>query len=230
MKYQNILTGTFIERPNRFIAYVEVGGKKERCHVKNTGRCKELLIPGAKVVLSVSDSPSRATAYDLVGVYKEKMLVNIDSQAPNKVIADSIRRIPGFEHIEEIRPEHTYGDSRIDFFAKSGDVKKLVEVKGVTLENNGLALFPDAPTERGLKHVKELEASLKDGYEACIIFVIQMRGPTVFSPNYEMHEEFALEVEKAHASGVRVLAYDCEVMNDSISLGNPVKVKLRDHS
>jgi len=230
MRYQNILFGRFIERPNRFIAYVDINGNKERCHVKNTGRCKELLIPGAKVILSASCDPDRATAYDLVGVYKEGMLVNIDSQAPNKVIAESIRRIPGFEHIEEIHPEHTYGDSRIDFFAKSGDVKKLMEVKGVTLERNGLALFPDAPTERGLKHVKELEASLKDGYESYVMFLMQMRGPTVFSPNYEMHEEFALEVEKAYASGVRVLAYDCEVTEDSISLGRPIKVKFRDHS
>jgi len=230
MRYQNTLLGTFIERPNRFIAYVDVNGNKERCHVKNTGRCKELLIPGARVVLSVSDKPDRATAYDLVGVYKEGMLVNIDSQAPNKVIAESIHLISGFENAEEIHPEHTYGDSRIDFFAKNGDTKKLMEVKGVTLEKNGLALFPDAPTERGLKHVKELEASLKEGYEAYIMFLIQMRGPTAFSPNYEMHEEFALEVEKAHASGVKVLAYDCEVTKDSISLGDIIKVKLRDHS
>ena len=230
MRYENIVLGTFIERPNRFIAYVDIGGKRERCHVKNTGRCKEFLIPGTRAVLSVSDNPDRATAYDLVGIYKGGMLVNIDSQAPNKVIAESIRRIPGFEHVDEIYPEYTYRDSRIDIFAKSGGVKKLMEVKGVTLEKDGLALFPDAPTERGLKHVRELEASLKDGYEAYIMFLIQMKGPTKFSPNYEMHEEFAIEIEKACASGVNVLAYDCEVTEDSLSLGNPVEIELGDHT
>ena len=230
MRYPDIIPGTFIERPNRFIAYVEVDGKKERCHVKNTGRCKELLIPGAKAVLSVSDNPDRSTAYDLVSVYKGGMLVNIDSQAPNKVVEESIRSIPGFERVDEVRPEYSYGDSRIDIFAKSGSTSKLMEVKGVTLEKDGTALFPDAPTERGLKHVKELEASLIEGYEAYIMFLIQMKGPTVFSPNHEMHEEFASEVEKAYRSGVTVLAYDCAVSEDSISFGDPVKVKLRDHS
>ena len=230
MRYADIISGTFIERPNRFIAYVEVDGKKERCHVKNTGRCRELLIPGAEAVLAVSGKPDRSTAYDLVGIYKNGMLVNIDSQAPNKVVAESIRCIPGFEDADEVRPEYTYGNSRIDIFAKSSTSKKLMEVKGVTLEKDGTALFPDAPTERGLKHVKELEASLEDGYEAYIMFLIQMAGPTVFSPNYDMHEEFASEVEKAHGYGVKVLAYDCAVTEDSVSLRNPVKVKFRGHS
>ena len=226
MRYPNTVTGAFIERPNRFIAYVEVDGKKERCHVKNTGRCKELLIPGVKAVLSASDSPGRSTLYDLIGVYKGGMLVNIDSQAPNKVVAESIRLIRGFEDVSEVRPEYTYGKSRIDIFAKNDSEMKLMEIKGVTLENDGTALFPDAPTERGLKHVKELEAAIKEGYEAYIMFLIQMDGPKVFSPNYEMHEEFALEVERASDAGVNVLAYDCIVSEDSISLGKPVKVKL----
>lgn len=230
MRYPNVISGTFIERPNRFIAYAEIGGKRERCHVKNTGRCRELLIPGAKAVFAASDNPGRSTAYDLIGVYKGGMLVNIDSQAPNKAVAESICRIPGFEHADEVRSEYRYGNSRIDIFAKSGSARKLMEVKGVTLEKGGTALFPDAPTERGLKHVKELRASLEEGYEAYILFLIQMAGPAAFSPNYEMHEEFALEVEAAHEAGVKVLAYDCEVSEDSISLGSPVEVRFRDHS
>ena len=230
MRYPNIVSGTFIERPNRFVAYAEINGKKEKCHVKNTGRCKELLIPGARSVFSVSDNPDRSTAYDLIGVYKGRMLVNIDSQAPNRVVAESIRSIPGFEHVDEVRPEYTYGNSRIDIFAKSGGTKKLMEIKGVTLEKDGTALFPDAPTERGLKHVKELEASLKEGYEAYIMFLIQMTGPAVFSPNYEMDEKFASAVEAARRSGVKVLACDCAVTDDTISMGKPIRVKLGDHS
>ncbi|MCL2032513.1 MAG: DNA/RNA nuclease SfsA [Methanomassiliicoccaceae archaeon] len=230
MKYPSTLTGTFIERPNRFIAYVEIDGKKERCHVKNTGRCRELLIPGATAVLSVPDNPDRSTRYDLIGVYKGDMLVNIDSQAPNKVVEESIHRIPGFEDADKVRPEYRYGDSRIDIYAESGGKMKLMEIKGVTLEKNGLALFPDAPTERGLKHVRELEAALKDGYEAYIMFLVQMSGPKVFSPHYEMHEEFASEVERAYGSGVKVLAYDSVVTEDSISLGNPIDVEFAGHS
>ncbi len=230
MIYSNTINGTFIERPNRFIAYVDINGKKEKCHVKNTGRCKEILVPGAKAVLSVSDNPERSTAYDLIAAYKNGMLVNIDSQVPNKVVAESIHLIPGFEQTDFLRPEYGYRDSRIDIFAKSGERKMLMEVKGVTLEIDGLALFPDAPTERGLKHVRELEASLEEGYEAYIMFLIQMSGPKVFSPNYDMHEEFASEVERAHSLGVKVLAYDCDVTENSISLGRPVDISFRDHS
>jgi sugar fermentation stimulation protein A len=230
MRYQKTMRGTFIERPNRFTAFVEINGKKEKCHVKNTGRCKEILIPGAETVLNIPDNPDRATKYDLIGVYKGKTLVNIDSQAPNEAVAGSIRDIPGFEDIDEIRPEYRYGDSRFDIFAKAGNRKMLMEVKGVTLEKDGIALFPDAPTERGLKHVKELGDSLKKGYEPYILFLIQMTGPKVFSPNHEMHEEFASEVEKAYRSGVKVLAYDSVVTEDSLSLGRPIEVRFGDHS
>jgi len=230
MKYSGTVRGTFIERPNRFTAFVDIDGKKERCHVKNTGRCKELLVPGAETILYVPDNPNRTTRYDLIGVYKGRMLVNIDSQAPNEVAAESIQEIPGFENTDEIRREYKYGDSRIDIFARKGNKKMLMEVKGVTLEKDGVALFPDAPTDRGLKHVKELEASLNDGYDPYIFFLIQMTGPKVFSPNYDMHEEFALEVEKAYRSGVKVLAYDCIVTEDSLSLGRPIDIKFRDHS
>ncbi|MCL1811443.1 MAG: DNA/RNA nuclease SfsA [Methanomassiliicoccaceae archaeon] len=227
MRYENVLTGTFIERPNRFTAYVEIGGKREKCHVKNTGRCREILVPGAETILAVSDNPERSTKYDLIGVYKGNMLLNIDSQAPNAVMRESIHSIPGFEDADEVRPEYKYGNSRIDIFAKAGDRKMLMEVKGVTLDKDGVALFPDAPTERGLKHVKELGSSVGDGYEAYIMFLIQMSGPKVFSPHYEMHESFAEEVERAQSLGVKVLAYDSLVTEDSISLGNPIEVRFR---
>lgn len=223
MRYTNTITGEFKSRPNRFIAFVDVNGTLEKCHVKNTGRCKELLIPGVKVVLSIADNPERSTKFDLIAVYKGDMLVNIDSQAPNKVVVESIHGIPGFEDVT-VQPEYKYGNSRIDVFAFTENRKILMEIKGVTLENNRLALFPDAPTERGLKHIRELESSMKDGYEAYVMFLVQMRGPTTFSPNYEMHEEFAKEVKKASELGVKVLAYDSIVTEDSITLGNPIEV------
>lgn len=229
MKYSNVCSGRFLERPNRFIAMVEIDGNIEKCHVKNTGRCKELLLPDAKVILQRSDDPERSTKFDLIAVYKGDMLVNIDSQAPNKVLAESFGKIPGFESAD-VRTEYKYGNSRIDIFASAGDRKILMEIKGVTLENNGTALFPDAPTERGLKHVRELENSLKEGYEAYIMFLIQMSGPHIFTPNYEMDMKFGKAVEQAHAAGVKVLTYDCEVTENTLGLGNPVKVRLRDHS
>jgi len=229
MNYRNIEIGTFIERPNRFVAYVDIDGKREKCHVKNTGRCKELLIRGSKVILQRSDSPTRSTELDLISVYKGDNLINIDSQAPNKVVAESIRKMNHFKDIEILRSEYTYGDSRIDIYAESSEKKILAEVKGVTLEVDSVGLFPDAPTERGLKHIKELEKSLSDGYDPYIIFLIQMKGVKYFTPNYSMHEEFALELEKASRLGVKVLAWDCVVKEDSIVLGKEIEVRF-DHS
>jgi len=229
MKYENIEIGTFIERPNRFVAYVDIDGKKEKCHVKNTGRCKELLIKGSKVVLQRSDSPTRSTELDLISVYKENVLVNIDSQAPNKVVTESIIEMSYFKDIETLRNEFTYGDSRIDIYAESAGKKILIEVKGVTLEVDGVGLFPDAPTERGLKHIKELEHSLSDGYDPHIIFLIQMKGIEYFTPNYSMHREFALELERASNLGVKVIAWDCDVSEDAITLGKEIEVRF-DHS
>jgi len=229
MKYENIVKGTFIERPNRFVAYVDIDGKREKCHVKNTGRCKELLIEGAEVILQRFDSPTRSTGLDLISVYKGDVLINIDSQAPNKVVAESIREMSYFKDIRALKNEFTYGDSRIDIYAESKTKKILVEVKGVTLEIDGIGLFPDAPTERGLKHIKELEHSLSDGYDPHIIFLIQMEGVEYFTPNYSMHSEFALELEKASELGVNVIAWDCIVKEDSITLGKEIEVRL-DHS
>lgn len=230
MKYLNTCTGTFVERPNRFIAYVEVDGKQEKCHVKNTGRCKELLIPGAKVILDRSSDPKRSTKFDLVSVYKGDMLVNIDSQAPNKIVQESYENIDFLKGLSYIRPEFTIDDSRIDIYGEGQGRKVLMEIKGVTLEIDGTALFPDAPTERGLKHVRELQKALGEGYESCIFFLVQMRGPEHFTPNYEMHMEFALEVEKAYMKGVKVLVYDCVVKEDEILLGNRMDIKFKGHS
>lgn len=226
MKYRNITTGTFRERPNRFKAIVDIDGKEEVCHVKNTGRCREILTEGAKVVLSRSDDPARKTKYDLIAAYKNGMLINIDSQAPNKAFQEFIGNsdfIPGLIHS---RPEFTYGDSRFDFMAESKEGKILIEVKGVTLEKDGSTMFPDAPTERGLKHVRELTAALDDGYRSFLVFIIQMKGVTDFTPNYEMHREFGDAVREARDKGVNVFAFDCIVTEDSMRVDEPVKIIL----
>jgi len=224
MEYSKIITGTFISRPNRFIAYVNINGSVEKVHVKNTGRCKELLIEGVRAVLERSDNSERRTKYDLIAVWKNGMLVNIDSQAPNKAVYEFLK-----EHSDpdiEIIPEYTLGNSRFDLLLKKGDKRTLIEVKGVTLENDGLALFPDAPTERGLKHVNELIENARKGYECRIIFVIQMKGPHSFTPNFEMHPEFGEAVCKASGSGVKVQAYDCIVTENGMKIDKEVKVIL----
>jgi sugar fermentation stimulation protein A len=225
MHYENVCRGRFVERPNRFIAFVDIDGKTERCHVKNTGRCKEILTEGSTVVLNKPSSKGRSTAYDVIAVYKNDLLINIDSQAPNEVVAESFEKIVG--SVDTIRREFTFGDSRIDIYAESGSRRILAEVKGVTLENDGIAIFPDAPTERGLKHVRELEHSISKGFEPYLVFLVQMSGMKHFSPNYEMQEEFGTEVEKAAEAGVKVVAYGCIVSEDSLTLGEPVPVIYR---
>jgi len=224
MEYKNTVIGTFISRPNRFIAYVDINGSTEKVHVKNTGRCKELLIEGVKTVLEISDNPERKTKYDLIAVWKNGMLVNIDSQAPNKAVYEFLK-----EHSDpdvEITAEHTLGNSRFDILLRKGELRTLTEVKGVTLEKDGLALFPDAPTERGLKHVNELIENVKKGYECSIFFVIQMKGPHSFTPNSEMHPKFAEAVRKASENGVKVQAFDCVVTENSMTIDKEVKVIL----
>ena len=227
MRYENIERGVFIDRPNRFVANVLVKGKKEKCHVKNTGRCKELLIEGVDVILQRNDSPSRTTCLDLIAVFKGNRLINIDSQIPNKVIEESIETL--FSDIEFLKREFTYGESRIDLYLESDGKRILIEVKGVTLEKDGVALFPDAPTERGLKHIKELENSILEGYEPHIIFLVQMAGVEYFIPNYAMHMDFSLELMRAHSKGVKIHAYDCMVETDSITIKDEVEVRF-DHS
>lgn len=226
MRYEHIVTGTFISRPNRFIAMVDVSGTVERCHVKNTGRCRELLVKGATVYLSVPDNPNRSTPYDLVAVMKGDRLINMDSQIPNAVAAESLREIPMFSRVTGIRREYTYGNSRIDIFAADDDNRYLVEVKGVTLEDDGVVRFPDAPTERGVKHVRELISSMKDGYVPCLLFVIQMDDVLYFEPNRATDPEFADALKEAKSAGVNILAYTCDVAPDSMTLKDPVEVRV----
>ena len=226
MRYEHIVTGTFISRPNRFIAMVDVSGTVERCHVKNTGRCRELLVKGVTVYLSVPDNPNRSTPYDLVAVMKGDRLINMDSQIPNAVAAESLREIPMFSRVTGIRREYTYGNSRIDIFAADDDNRYLVEVKGVTLEDYGVVRFPDAPTERGVKHVRELISSMKDGYVPCLLFVIQMDDVRYFEPNRATDPEFADALKEAKDAGVNILAYTCNVTPDSMTLKDPVEVRI----
>ena len=215
MKYPNITAATFLKRPNRFIAEVEVNGRKETVHVKNTGRRKELLIPGCEVFLTEPGSPGRKTRYDLVAVRKNTgILFNIDSQAPNKVVKEWLRT----QDFDKVIPEYTYGNSRIDFYMERGDEHYLMEVKGCTLEVDGIGYFPDAPTERGVKHLRELAAATKKGYKAMIAFVIQMEGVSEVRPNIDMHPEFGTAFEEAKASGVDILFLKCRVEPDSLMI------------
>ncbi len=215
MQYDNMTRGIFMERPNRFVAVVKIDGQKEIVHVKNTGRCKELLIPGCEVWLTAPGTPGRKTTYDLVAVRKENgILFNIDSQAPNKVAREWLEG----QHYDRVQPEYTYGDSRIDFYMERGSEKYLMEVKGCTLEVDGIGYFPDAPTERGVKHLRELAGAAKDGYQAMLAFVIQMDGVTEVRPNIETHAEFGTALEEAKAAGVKVLFLTCHVESDSLEV------------
>lgn len=216
------MEGTFISRPNRFIANVTVNGETATVHVKNTGRCKELLIPGARVILSESSNPARKTKYDLIAVYKGDMLVNIDSQAPNAAFGEFIRTSGFFGKDPEVHPEHVHGDSRFDFYVESDERRIYIEVKGVTLENDGICEFPDAPTERGLKHLRGLERCVGEGYEAYVAFVVQMKGMTLFRPNRRTDPEFSRELENAYDNGVNILVVDCIVEPDSMTVDSQI--------
>lgn len=226
MQYQNVKRGRFLARPNRFIAHVELEGQTEVVHVKNTGRCRELLVPNAAVYLEKSANPARKTQYDLIAVEKGPLLVNMDAQAPNQVFrewAESGGFQPG---LTLLRPETTWGSSRFDFYWEAGERRGFVEVKGVTLENGGHACFPDAPTERGVKHLHELILCQSEGYEAAVCFVIQMSGMTDFAPNDLTHPAFGEALRQAAQSGVQVMARGCVVTPDSLTMGEPVPVRL----
>ena len=215
MMYRKTIEARFISRPNRFVAQVEVDGKIETVHVKNTGRCKELLLHGSRVILSEADNPSRKTRYDLIAVEKAGLgLVNIDSQAPNKVIAEWLAG-RGYDLVQ---PEYTYGKSRIDFYMERGEQKYLLEVKGCTLECDGIGYFPDAPTERGVKHIHELIRARREGYWCGIAFVIQMPKVTEVRPNVETHPEFGVAWQEAVEAGVRILFLGCEVMEGALAV------------
>lgn len=226
MDYQNIKPAKFLSRPNRFIANIEINGKKEICHVKNTGRCKELLIPNASIFVQEVDSEHRKTKYDLISVYKGEKLINIDSQAPNKVFYEWLQNSNFFGNISLIKPESKYKNSRFDFYLETSKSKIFIEVKGVTLEEEGVVLFPDAPTERGVKHIIELSQCLKDGYEAYIVFIIQMQDVLYFTPNSKTHKAFAEQLKNAAEQGVKVIAIDSVVTETSIGARDFVEVRL----
>ena len=215
MKYENIVQASFLDRPNRFIAHVLLNGTIETVHVKNTGRCKELLLPGAEVWLTAPGTPGRKTVYDLVAVRKSNgLLVNIDSQAPNAVAAEWLRN----QSYDRIIPEHRYRDSRIDFYMERGELRFLMEVKGCTLEENGIGYFPDAPTERGVKHLRELQKAVSEGYYASLAFVIQMDGITEVRPNIRTHPEFGTAMEEAIRTGMEVLFLCSHVEPDTLTV------------
>ena len=271
MKYNQVVPGTFLQRPNRFIAHVEINGREEICHVKNTGRCRELLIPGCTVYCAVSDNPQRKTKYDLIAVEKiiesqtvfanagipsqhgkstpeahGTLLVNMDSQAPNAAVKEWLQSgASPFGNIDYIKPEYKYGNSRFDFYLECKTETKrtgtaptptenettrsrkiFLEVKGVTLENNGVVLFPDAPTERGVKHVRELIRCREEGFETYVLFVIQMERALYFTPNRKTHPQFADALCDAQNAGVQLLAYTCKVTPDEMKIDKELKVRL----
>lgn len=226
MKYEQITKGTFLERPNRFLAYALLNGQKETIHVKNTGRCAELLKPGTVIYVQESGNPARKTKWDLISVEKENKMVNMDSQIPNQVVREWIEEGNLCEDVCLIKPETTYGNSRFDLYVEAGSRKLFIEVKGVTLEENGVARFPDAPSERAVKHLNELCQAVKAGYEAYVFFVIQMKGIRYFTPNIDTHPEFGEALRKAKAAGVKVIARDCQVAADSIRIADEVPVVL----
>ena len=224
MVYQNIVAGRFVDRPNRFIAHVEINGVVETVHVKNTGRCRELLLPGVKVILEIADNPQRKTKYDLIAVYKQGFgLINMDSQAPNKVVAEWLAG----QGYDVVKPEYKYGSSRIDFYMEKFRLddggqevseRYLMEVKGCTLEIDGIGYFPDAPTERGIKHLKELAGAAGQGYHCIMAYVIQMEGINEVCPNVSTHPAYGKAVEEAIAAGVKVLYLCTEVKENELRI------------
>lgn len=224
MEYRDVVRGRFLSRPNRFIALVELDGAETVCHVKNTGRCRELLIPGVWVYLTPGTAPGRKTAYDLIAVEKGSRLINMDAQAPNRVFGEFARTFD--PQALSVRPEYRFGASRLDFCLECPDGLHLVEVKGVTLEEGGHARFPDAPTERGVKHLRELISAVEQGHRATAFFLIQMANVTDFAPNDDTHPAFGATLRRAAAAGVQLAAYDCRVTPDSLTVGSPVPVRL----
>ena len=252
MKYNQVVPGIFLQRPNRFIAHILINGKEEVCHVKNTGRCRELLIPGCTVYCAVSDNPQRKTKYDLIAVEKSienqivfanagipsqhvkstpeahsTLLVNMDSQAPNAAVKEWLRSgASPFGKIDFLKPEYKYGNSRFDFYLECNSRKIFLEVKGVTLEDNSVVLFPDAPTERGVKHVRELIRCHEEGFDTYVLFVVQMERAMYFTPNRKTHPQFADALCEAKNAGVQLLAYTCKVTPDVMKIDKELKVSL----
>ena len=227
MIYENILPAVFVDRPNRFIAHVELNGRLEVCHVKNTGRCRELLIPGCRVYVQHQPSPARKTAYDLIAVEKGERLLNMDANAPNRVFNEYVRAGRFLRGWSVIRPETTHGDSRFDFYLESPCHRLFAEVKGVTLEDDGVMRFPDAPTERGVKHLEGLARCVQEGYEAWAVFVIQTEDVRWMEPNRRTHPAFADAMRQAAQAGVHLLALDCHTEPDRLEIRRPVEIRLR---
>ena len=226
MTYTNTHKGIFIARPNRFIAQVDVAGKTEIAHVKNTGRCKELLTPGREVILQQSDNPARKTQYDLIAVWKDHRLINIDSSAPNKAFGEYLQSGQYMDGITHIKPEAKFGDSRFDFYVETGVHKIFIEIKGVTLEEDGVVSFPDAPTERGVRHLNVLRHCIDAGYNAHVVFVVQMQDVRYLTPNKQIQPAFGKALIAAKEAGVNVTAFDCKVTEDSLSIHHPVPIAL----
>lgn len=233
MKYEKITSARFLSRPNRFVAQVLLNGEEVSVHVNNTGRCRELLVPDSVVYLEdfTYRQGKRKLLYDLIAVRKGNLLINMDSQAPNKVVREALEngsiKLPGMSELAIIRPEKIYGDSRFDFYVEDENNEKgFVEVKGVTLENDGIASFPDAPTERGVKHLNELVTAMKNGYHSYVLFVIQMSGMKMFTPNDATHREFGDALRYAAEKGVHILAYECAVTPDSLEITDLVPIDL----
>ena len=227
MHYENIVKGEFISRPNRFIANVLIDGEIHKCHVKNTGRCRELLVPGCEVWLEHSKSEKRKTEYSLITVNKSGKLINMDSQAPNKAVEEWLEKGGLLPNIKLLKREQKWGDSRFDFYFETENEKAYAEVKGVTLEENGVVMFPDAPTERGVKHVKELYKLKEKGFSAYLIFVIQMKDVKYFTPNIKTHKEFAEALIEAEKAGVKIVAADCFVSPDTMEIRDRVRIVLK---
>ena len=226
MRYRNVISGSFLDRPNRFIAHVETAAGIETVHVKNTGRCRELLVPGATVYLAKGDNPARKTAYDLIAVEKGSRLINMDAQAPNRVFAEWAAAGRFLPDTRSLWPEYRWGDSRLDFCVETAHGRHLVEVKGVTLEEDGAARFPDAPTERGVRHIRELQKSVRSGLDATLFFVVQMKDVRSVAPNDDTHPAFGEALREAAAAGVHVCAWDCDVTPESLAIRREVPVIL----
>jgi len=226
MHYSNIQRATFLRRSNRFIAHIEVDGREEVCHVKNTGRCRELLTYRATIYVEHHDNPKRKTKYSLIAVEKGDLLINMDSQAPNKVVGEWLLEKEPFGKVKLLKPECTYGSSRFDFYLETEAEKIFIEVKGVTLEEDGIVRFPDAPTERGVKHLEELCACVEAGYKAAVIFVVQMEGMQHFEPNDRTHPQFGEALRQARKAGVEVLAYECKVTPSSLEIIKSIPIVL----
>lgn len=226
MTYSNISGAVFVDRPNRFIAHVELDGHLQVCHVKNTGRCRELLVPGARVLVQRIDKPGRKTDLDLIGVWKGQRLINMDAAAPNRVFAEWALAGGFLPGLTLLKAEAVHGDSRFDFYLEAGPRRGFVEVKGVTLEEDGVVRFPDAPTERGVKHLRGLERCVQEGYQAWAVFVIQMESVRHFSPNWATHPQFGQALIQAQSAGVRLLAMDCHVTETSLAIRAQVPIKL----